>query len=71
MHLRFKDFIGKRIQVKVPIGRDDFGKSNGKMTEVGGICNHIGHNKILGMPIVVVINRMPIELESLKQITIC
>jgi hypothetical protein len=71
MHLRSKDFIGKRIIVRVPIGRDDSGKSNGKMTEVAGVCDYTGPNKVLGIPIIAVINRMPIELNSLNQITIC
>ena len=64
-------FIGKRVIVRAPIGRDEKGKSNKKMIEFGGMCDYIGPNPHLKYDLVIIVNRMPVELQSIDQVKLC
>ncbi len=63
-----KQIVGKRVIIRTPSGRDNFGKSNGKMIEVGGKCDYIGPNEFMDIPLVITLNRTPFELKSINDI---
>lgn len=61
-------FLGKRISVPIE-QRDNFGKRNGKYIRIAGICQlEPMENKILGVPLQTVVDRMPVELKDINQI---
>lgn len=64
------NYLNKKVEVKIP-KRDDKGKLNGKFTTIVGICkSEPQRNEILDIPLQIVVDRMPIILESLKDIKI-
>jgi len=60
--------VGKRLNVRVPEGRDDNARRNHKLIEFAGVCDYIGPNKVLGYELMVVIGRMPVQLTHINQI---
>ena len=54
-------YMGKRVLVKKGIKNPN---------EVGGICEFLGTNKYLNIPLQITIGRLPITLESLDQISL-
>lgn len=59
--------IGKKVKCLVP-SRDEQGKLNGQRQVIVGVCNYLGPNQLLGEPLWTVIDRMPVALDSVKQI---
>ena len=63
-------YIGKRVQVNIP-ARDEKGRLNGKLHPIGGICQtEPKENKWLGIKLQVVVNRLPVSINSLNDIKI-
>lgn len=63
-------YLGKKVEVKIPERGND-GKINGKFTTVVGICkSEPGRNEILDIPLQIVVDRMPITINSLDDIKI-
>jgi hypothetical protein len=64
----FQRFIGKRVTVTAPIGRDNAGRRNGSNVVVAGTCDSLGPNKHLEIPLQIVVDRMPITVNSVNQV---
>lgn len=63
-------YLGKKVKVKIP-ERDNFGKINGKLTYIVGICqSEPRKNEFLDIALQVIVDRMPIEIKSLNDIQI-
>ena len=64
----FQRFIGQRVIVTAPIGRDNFGRRDGSMIRFAGECESLGPNELLGYPLQICVGRMPVQIQSLSQI---
>lgn len=53
-------FLNKRVRVK----------KGPKNPEVCGICQFVGPNKVLNWPLQITIDRMPLTIDSLNQISL-
>lgn len=63
-------YLGKRCEVKIPQRGNDC-RPNGKFTTCAGICqSEPCRNEYLDIPLQITIDRMPITLNSLKDIKI-
>jgi len=62
--------LGKWVQVRIP-ARDDRGRETNRFTTCGGICqSEPQENKYLGIKLQIVVDRMPIEIQSLADVRI-
>lgn len=66
------ELIGSRVIAKVKnADRDDKGKLiPGKYIEVGGIIDYLGPNKMLGIPLQIIIDRCPYEIDKVTDLRI-
>lgn len=62
-----KDFLNKKVIVKAP-GRDENGSTSMEIIEIHGLCTFVGENKILGYPLEIIVDRMPIQLTNINQV---
>lgn len=62
-------YLGKRVEVRIP-QRSDNTKYNGKFTTCVGICQFLGENEHLSIPLQIVVDRMPVTLNTLKDVKI-
>jgi hypothetical protein len=63
-----KHIVGKQVTVNAPFLRDNFGKNVKGVTSIRGVCTFIGPNELLGIPLQITIDRMPIELNHINDI---
>lgn len=63
------DFLlGRRVRVKMT-ARDNFGRRTpGRYTTVTGECQFIGPNEHMGHALQITVDRMPIEVKSMKDV---
>jgi len=62
-----QNFLNKRVEVLV-LGRNDQGKRSVEFVKVAGLCTYIGENKLLGYPLEIIVDRMPIQLSNINQV---
>jgi hypothetical protein len=62
------NLLGKRVTVRVPLGRNEKGVRDGSMIEIAGTCTYIGPNEMLRRMLQITIGRMPIALSNMNQI---
>lgn len=63
-------YLGKKVEVKIP-QRGENMKLNGRMTTIVGICDSEPQkNEILGISLQIVVDRMPVTINSLNDIKI-
>ena len=68
--MEIQRYLGKRVLVPFP-ERDDKGKLTEKTTVIGGICTvEPGPNPHLDVPLQICVDKTPVRINSLNDITI-
>ncbi len=60
-------FLNKRVEVSTT-NRDPYGRKSSELIKICGLCTYIGENKLLGYPLEIIVDRMPIQLNNINQV---